>query len=172
MAHQFDAILDSEIEVGKPLKKSLFTKIQHNLDLHEQRIGDNAAGVAGTLPLILRVNGDYALLTPTQKANVLKTTFGADIIITNIFLYIDEAGTSGTTEIDILTNTTAGPSYTTVFSTKASADFGDGDDFVSTDGVLDSGNVAIDAGDILKLAITDSQVGANGFMVRIDYTFS
>ena len=168
----FDPITDEEIEVGKPLKKSLFTKIQQNLAEHEQRIGDNSAGVAGTLPLIMRVNGDYALMTPAQKANTLKTTFGADVTITNIFLYIDEAGSAGTTEIDVLSNTTSGPSYTTLFSTKPSVAFGIGDDAISSNGVLDGANLSVSAGDILKLTITDSQTGANGFMVRIDYTFS
>lgn len=167
----FTTIPSSAIEVGRALKKSLFTLIKDNLDDHETRLALVEAGVAGTQPLIFTVNGNYDLLTAAEKANVAKTTVSADITITDVVLYSNEAGDAGTTEINILTTTAAGPSYTSVFTTNPSLAFGAGDDATSSNQVLDAGNVDVDAGDIIKLVIVNSQNLPNGLMVRIDYVF-
>jgi hypothetical protein len=167
----FTSIPASAIEVGRAIKKSLFTTIKNNFDDHETRLNLVEAGVEGVQPIIFTVKGNYDLMTTAEKANVAKTSVSSDITITDVVLYIDEAGDAGTTEIDILTNTLSGPTYTTIFTTKPTVGFATGDDGTSVDQVLDGSNVNVDAGDIIKLAITGSQNLPNSFMVRIDYVF-
>jgi hypothetical protein len=167
----FITIPSSAIEVGRAIKKSLFTLIKDNFDDHETRLNLVEAGVEGVLPLVFNVNGNYDLMTTAQKANVVKTVVSADITITDVVLYSNEAGDAGTTEINVLSNTASGPSYTSVLTTNPTVAFGAGDDAASVDQVLDAGNVDVDAGDIIKLAIITSQNLPNGLMVRIDYVF-
>lgn len=167
----FMSIPSAWVEAGKALKESLFLYIKNNFDDHEARIAGVEAAVEGAAPLTMTVHGKYWLLSTTEKTNVVKALVASDITITAVRLYINKAGTSGTTEVNLLTNTLAGPSYTTIFTTRPSVGFGSGDDAVSTNAIVDVANANVDAGDIIRLDLITSQVEGDGFQVLIEYTY-
>lgn len=159
----FVAIASGEIEPGDPVKATTMTKVKDNFDDHETRLLSVEASSSAFPPIILRVNGVYPVDT-----NVLKTTANFSFQITGARLLIDTAGSSGTTEIDIQ-RFRSGGSYESIFSTKPTVAHSDGNDALSSTGVLNPSKVDIEAGDILRLHTTSVQVGGNGYLVRIDY---
>jgi hypothetical protein len=163
----FTAVTTTEISAGKPTTTTTFTKIKDNFDNHEQRIGALETGGTTTYPpIILRVNGCYA--TQGVLANILKTVCNFDLTITGVRLYIESAGTTGTTEVDLKVSHSGG-AYTSIFTTKPSVSYTVGNDGVSTNAVLDPTKVNILSGDLIRLDTTSVQVNGFGFMVRIDY---
>ena len=98
----FTAIPASWLEVGRAIKKSLFTRISDNLDDHETRINGVEAAQEGQAPLQFHVKGVYDSLISADKTNLLKIITRSDIEITDVKLYIDEAGTVGTTEVNMI----------------------------------------------------------------------
>ena len=170
----FITIPAESIEVGRALKKSLFTLIKDNLDDLNTRVGENSQGIAGTLPLVFTVNGDYNLTTAAQRTNMGKTVLSADITISDVFLHTDEAGGAGTTEINISKNTVASPTvYSSLLTTNPTVGFGAGDDAVSTDGVVNPSNDVVLAGETIKLTLITSQEQLpRGLLVRIEYSFN
>lgn len=163
----FNAITTTEVGAGKPTTTTTFTKIKDNFDNHEQRIGALETGGTTTYPpIILRVNGYYAI--PGALTNVLKTVCNFDLTITGVRLYIDTAGTAGTTEIDLKVSHLGG-AYNSIFTTKPSVLYSVGSDGVSVNGVLDPTKVDLISGDLIRLDTTNVQTNGFGFMVRIDY---
>ncbi len=164
----FIPITTGEIAVGEPLTNSTATKIKDNFDNLDERITDVETGSSTVYgPIVLNVNGEYSTLT-TPYTNLLKTTINFNITVTGVRLIIDDAGTSGTTEIDIKFKRGSG-SYTSILSTKPSVAYSAGDDSTSTNAVLNPGEVDLQAGDIIRLDLTSSQSRASSFIVRIDY---
>ena len=66
----FITIPSSAIEVGRAIKKSLFTLIKDNFDDHESRLNLVEAGVEGVLPLVFNVNGNYDLMLTIEIGNI------------------------------------------------------------------------------------------------------
>lgn len=166
----YRAITDAEIASGKPTSTTTANKIQDNFTDHETRIQDLEAGSDVDYPPILfRVNGHYGDGFTFPLSNVLKTTANFNLRIIGARLIIDRAGTSGTTEVDLLYSR-AGGAYTSVFSTKPSVLYSSGDDAVSNNAVLDTNNDDIEAGDLLRVDISSAQAEAYNFILRIDYT--
>lgn len=163
----FTSLTSGEILTGQPTSNTTATKIKDNFDNHEARlISVEGGGNVTYPPLIMRVNGHYDTLGAT--IGILKTVTNFALTITGIRIYIDEAGSSGSTEID-LKFSRAGGAYTSVLNTKPSVVFSAGNDAVSTNAILNSSYVDLEAGDILRLDTTSVQTGGRGFYVRIDY---
>ena len=168
----FTALSSAEISTGEPVKNSTQTKIKDNFDNLDSRV-TSLEGGSNTVypPIIMRVNGDYGVsgnLTIPATA-ILKTTMNFNLTVTGVRLVIDQAGTSGTTEIDLKYKRGAG-AYTSILSTKPSVLYSAGNDTTSTNTVLNPSQVNLQAGDILSLDLTQAQSKAVGMMVRIDYT--
>src|SRR6185312_11690075 len=108
----YTAINTGEIVSGEPTTNSLWTKVKDDLDDHETRIETLEGASSVYPPIILRANGAYFVMT-----DVLKTTTNFSLTITGARLLIDQAGSSGTTEIDILVSSGGGP-YNSIFTTK------------------------------------------------------
>lgn len=164
----FIPITLNEIAVGEPISNSTLTVVRENFDNHESRILGVETG-AGTVypPIILRVNGFYSTLGIYSRA--VTTTCNFNLTITGIRLIIDVAGSSGTTEVDVLYKR-GGGSWTSVLTTKPSVVYSAGDNAVSSNAVLNLGQVDLQAGDLIRLDITSTQAGAaNGFSTRIDF---
>lgn len=163
----YDEIDSGEIVAGKPVASTLTTKIKGNFDDHEERITDleNGNNVAYE-PLIMRVDGYYE--SYSGITSILKTVCNFNLTITGARLYIEKAGSSGTTEIDIKVSS-GGGGYSTIFTTKPSVAFGAGDDGVSSNAILDPTKVDLTGGDLIRLDVTSAQVNGRAFMVRIDY---
>ena len=168
----FIPISADEIAVGEPVRNDTLTKVLDNFDNHESRILGIETGT-GTVypPIILRVNGSYhQLLSP--GTNILRTTMNFNLTITGVRLLIDVAGASGTTEIDLLYKR-GGGSWTSILTTKPSVAYTAGDNAISSNAVLNAGEVDLQAGDLLRLDLTSSQnSAATGFMARIDFNKS
>jgi hypothetical protein len=165
----FTAINSTEIESGKPVSANTQTKIQENFDNHEDRITDLETGTSTVYPpIILRVNGPYADLSTAHRTGIIKTTTNFALQITGARLLIDTAGSTGTTQIDILKKS-GGGAFASIFTTKPSVVYTAGNDALSSNTVLDATKVDLLAGDILRLDLTSVQAAAEGFLVRIDY---
>lgn len=163
----FNSINSNEIDTGKPVSNSTQSKIKNNFDNLNNRVTSLEGGSSTVYPpLILNVNGDYTSMAGAK--GVLTTTLNFNLTVTGVRLLIDKAGSSGTTQIDIEYKRGAG-SWTSILSTKPSLSYSDGDNTISTNGVLNSGEVNLEAGDKIRLNITSAQAHANGMMARIDY---
>lgn len=167
----YNSITNTEIASGEPVLNTTQTKIKENFENLNSRVSTlEGGGSVVYAPIILRINGSYGesgdLTIPSL--GILKTTCNFNMIITGVRLLIDNAGVSGTTQVDVQYKRGAG-SWTSVFTTKPSVSYSSGDDSVSTNGVLDAGEVSILAGDLIRLNIDSVQARASGLMVRIDY---
>lgn len=160
-------ITTAEITTGEPVANTTQTKIKDNFIAHETRIASLEGGSSSVYPpVIFRVNGVYADVIAT---GLLKTTINFNLTVTGVRLLIDQAGTVGTTTIDIRYKRGAG-AYTSVLSTKPSVLFSAGSDSISTNAVLDPTQVNLLAGDIIALDITSAQTAAKNFIVRLDFS--
>jgi hypothetical protein len=156
----------SEITTGEPVTNTTQTKIKDNANNHETRILSLEGG-GNTIypPIILRVNGTY---NGCVYESILKTTLNFNLVITGIRLLIDTAGTSGTTEVNLKYKRGAG-SWVNILTTNPSVIYSAGNDALSTNAVLNTSNVNLQAGDIVRLDMISAQSGARGFLVRIDF---
>ena len=163
----YTIITDTEITTGEPVASSTQQKIKGNFENHEERIvAVENGGTTVYAPIIMRVNGLYS--TEWVLDNILKTTSNFNFAITGIRLFIDKAGTSGTTEVSVKWKRGVG-AWTSVCTTNPSVASSAGDDVLSSNAVLNSSNVNIQAGDIIRLDLVSAQINARNFFVRIDF---
>jgi hypothetical protein len=160
-------IEEEEIETGEPVKATTQEKIRENFENHESRITSIEGGTAVTYPpIIFRVNGNYSTLV---RDGILKTTLNFDLTITGVRILIDQAGSGGSTSID-LRYSRAGGSYVSVLNSNLTISSAAGDDALSDGAVLNLSEVGLQAGDILRLDLKGAQTNGRGFLVRVDYT--
>jgi hypothetical protein len=127
------------------------------------------------------VNGNYNVIPGVQSLVDGKRAIFKNYQIHGLMLSVDEAGASGTLEIDII-RLTSGGSTSSIFSTRPSLPSTAGNDarilrrfFDSTTLVASSGAVIpvlsvtnLSAGDVLYMNITSKQsTGAAGFTVEL-----
>ncbi|MDX9730208.1 MAG: hypothetical protein RBT63_00420 [Bdellovibrionales bacterium] len=164
----FTPLTGSEIAVGKAVRNETQEKIRDNFDNHEARI--NGLETGGSMvypPLIMRVNGNYAFQPIDQQ--ILITTCNFDLMVTGVFLLLDVAGFSGTTEIDVEYKR-GSAAWESVFTTRPSIPSSAGNNAISTNAVLNPDNVEIQAGDLIRLILKSKQSGnPRGLMARIDF---
>lgn len=162
------SINSNEINTGEPVSNTTQSKIKDNFDNLNNRVTSLEGGSSTVYPpLVLNVNGDYFSMAGAK--GVLTTTLNFNLTVTGVRLLIDKAGSSGTTQIDIEYKRGAG-SWTSILSTKPSLSYTDGDNAISTDGVLNPGEVDLEAGDKIRLNISSAQAHASGLMARIDFS--
>jgi len=159
----YTTIPAADIEIGKPVKKSLFQTIKDNEDDHESRIADLTAGANKVIVFTFEMLGlkQYANMTG-ELTRVALFKASRDFSIVNAQIYVlhggangDVAPTGGTLEIDIKKGTTLG-ALNTIFTVKPSVTtFGDGDTNGSVT-FVPNGEV-VDQGDWLQLDITNLQ---------------
>lgn len=161
------AITAAEITAGEPVTNTTQTKIKDNFIAHESRITSLEGGSAVVYPpIIFRVNGYYDVAVANR---ILKSTINFNLTITGVRLLIDVSGSAGTTAVDLVYKR-GGGAWTSVLTTVPSVAYGAGDDAISSNAVLNSGQVALQTGDILGLDITSVQTGAKNFIARIDFS--
>lgn len=160
----FTALTTGEVTSGKPVATTTQSKIKANFDDHEARLeAIEANSSAGDPPITFRIGGYY-----NTGTGILKTTTNMSLVITGVRILVDTAGASGTVQIDIKKKRGAG-AYTSIFTTLPSVVYSAGNDSISTNAVLDSGQSDFIAGDILRLDIVSGQTGGSGFLIRIDF---
>lgn len=160
-----------EIATGQPVSNETATKIKDNFESLDGRVTTLEGGGSTVYPpVIFRVNGSYGepgdLAIPAN--GILKTTLNFNLTVTGVRIIVDQAGVSGTTEIDLKYKRGAG-AWTSIFSTKPSVLYSAGDDSTSTNAVLNMSQVDLQAGDILRMDLTSAQARAIGMLVRLDY---
>lgn len=164
-------ITDEEIQTGEPVKSSTASKFKNNINLLQERITEAEEG-GNTVypPIILVVGGAYGEPGELQipAIGAVKTTLNFNITVTGVRLIVDQAGESGTTEIDIKYKRGIAE-YTSIFSTKPSLGFAEGNDATSTNALLNPAHVNLQAGDIIRVDITAAQKRAETLIVRIDF---
>lgn len=166
----FVAVSSGAIAVGEPVTNTTLDLIRTDLDDLDSRITTLAVGTVATTPIILSVNGVY---TNYVANGILKDTINSNIRVTGVFLLIDNAGSAGSTTIDIKYSR-AGSAYTSILSTLPSIPYTAGNDKISstsgTAAVVNATYRDLDAGDLIRLDITAAQTGGRNFMVRIDFS--
>lgn len=168
----YDPITEAEIEVGEPIKNSTLDKMRLDLDDHEDRLATVEASSVVFPPIIMRVSGGYGQLSP-PCLNLLKTTINFAINITGVRILIDEAGSAGSTEIDLKVSRSGG-AFTTIFTSKPTIAYTAGSNALSSAGTQNGTDGELASGDIIRLDLTAVQTDGVGFLVRIDWnrTFS
>lgn len=165
----FVALTSGAIATGEPVTNTSLDLIRTNLDDLDSRITTLAVGTVATTPIILSVNGTY---TNYVMNGILKDTINSNIRITGVFLLIDQAGSSGSTTIDIKYSR-AGSAYQSILTTLPSIPYTDGNDKISstsgTAAVIDVTYRDLNAGDLIRLDVTAVQTAGVNFMVRIDF---
>ena len=149
----FTSISSSLLNVGKALKREIFTLIKDNFDDHETRLTNVEAG---TISLNV-FNGVVKPASNFDHVGVAYYYVSGSAQISEAFIQIYEVDSfTGTLEIDILKSTTDtdDANFTSIFSTKPSVNFTSAADFdASINQVLGAG-ASIADGDILRLDIT------------------
>ena len=162
----FNPITNTEIESGKPVTSTTANKVQDNFDDHEARLQDLEAGSAVAYPpIIMRLNGPYGNLI--TRNNLLKTMPNFNLTILGVRLFIETAGSAGSTEV-MIRRVRAGVSNN-VLSSGLSVLFSTGNNYLSPNASFNPSYVDIDAGDLIILDLTSLQTNADTFFVRIDY---
>ncbi len=163
----FTAITDSEIQTGKPVSSTTQTKVQDNFDNHETRISALEGGATAVYaPIILSCYGKYA--SEWVMDNIVRTTLNFNLTITGVRLLINKAGSAGTTEV-ALKFKRGGGSWTSICTTNPSVAYSSGDNYLSTNAVLNPSNVDLQAGDILRADLISAQTNGYTFQLRIDF---
>lgn len=114
------------------------------------------------------INGPYNVVTPPQTFvdGMQFMLFNSTIL--DAYMFVEFAGSGGTTELDVLRATTPGGSFTSIFTTKPAilSTAGNaiwihvGSSVANTTApVLDSSQTAVNAGDAFRLDLTQSQTG-------------
>lgn len=160
----YEQINTSEIETGDPVTADLWEKVKNSLDDHEDRVSDLEAGASAREPLAFYVKGNYSSFGAVT--GVAYRRLFANITLTGGRLFIIDAGSSGTTQIDIQYKRGVA-AFASIFSTLPSAVYSDGDYFLSTNGVLSVTQLL--AGDVLRLDISTSQIGNEEFHVYLPF---
>jgi len=156
----FTSISSLVIQVGKAIKRELFTNIKDNFDNHETRLNlveTNASKVPVFEYLIL--NGSS--FSTATGLNYFEAT--TSFTITDAYVRIFEKGAlAGVLQVDVkrsVTNLASG-SFVTIFTTKPSVDYAVVADYgASTNAVFDPGQINISPGDYLRFDITTAPTG-------------
>ena len=158
----FTTLPQALIEIGKAIKKELWQTTKDNMDDLDSRVSDVEGASSSTLPLDFFVVGEGTVLDDAAR---LRCPF--NITITGVRLRVAEAGTSGTTEVDVLVDLGAG--FVTVLGGgNLQLAFGAGDDaevITPSLAVTD-----VDAGDTFRLDIKAKQSRARNYQIEIIYT--
>jgi hypothetical protein len=164
----YDDVTSTEIASGKPVATTVLGKVKDNFIDHEERLQELESGSAVDYPSItMGIDGFYGDQGPATHWDQEFPNF--DLTIVGARLIIDVAGISGTTEIDILVKPPAG-AFTSIYSTKPSASYTDGDGFITTNQILDPTKVSVPAGSVIRLDTTSVQTNGQNCYVRLDYT--
>jgi hypothetical protein len=153
---------DEEIKVGKAIKKELWKKLKDNFDNHEQRILTLSVGAA---PVVAWDNTVVNASSATSLTGLDYFEAVSSFTITTVKLQIFETGitTSGILSFDVKKNNSLDPiGFQSVLTTQPSINFSSASDYDFSEGILDSSNQFVNAGDFLRLDITSLPVQTVG----------
>jgi hypothetical protein len=161
----FTTISPAQIAAGEPTAQELFTKIKDNFDDHETRITATEGSLLTIAPIVWDLYGFVGRYS-AQTAITPNLLIRSNITLLSCRLMIDVAGTSGTTEFDILYKRGANP-FATIFTTRPSVGFAAGDNAVSTNAILSV--TTLQVGDILRLDLTSAQPQSKNCSIYLEW---
>lgn len=154
----FTSLTSAEISAGEPTKQELFTKTKDNFDDHESRITSLETVTVLVSPIVFDVRGEGF-----DKDAVTYHRIENAVTATGFVLFMKEAGTAGTVEVDVQKKRGAG-SFASILSSTVSVAFGSGDFATAAGGLADTD---FQVGDILRLDVKGIQTDSTGFEVII-----
>jgi len=159
----FVTISSADILAGEPTKQELFSTIKDDLDDLDARV--TVTESAGNLyrPIEFNVLGLYG--DGIVQDGLMFDVIRFDITILNVLLFIHDAGTSGSTTIDVEYKRGVG-AFTSVLTSPLSVSSASGDYAIGT-GTL--GTTSLLTGDILRLNVDAVQVLGQGFSVLVEF---
>ena len=150
--------------VGDPVTKDDFDIIRDNFEDHEDRLVDVEQNIAKIQVFNeLFLNAVALVNSSLEEVSIFRAE--ADFTLVEAKVIVLEAGTSGTTQVDVLKSSTIGGSFASVFSTKPSVAQAAGSNVESTNAVFST--TSISAGDYLKLNIDSLQLNQKRIIIHV-----
>jgi len=162
----YTTINNTDIEVGKPIKKELFDRIKSNFDDHETRLLALSGG-SGKLSLI---NHDIVIGSNASGllAGAIYIEVVQDCIATEgaIQFFAKSPASSGSLTVDIKKNTSTNPTgFTSLFTSAPTLNAASAPDFTRATGTINPSTQVLNIGDILRVDVTSLPVGLQKFRV-------
>ena len=167
----YSSLSTTLIEVGKALKKSIFTTLRSNQEDLNTRLTSVEGSASKARFFSENVLGASSYTAATGLAQI---RIDASIDVTDILVSIKDdttAITSGTLEIDIIkaTGTGDGADFSTsvsLLTTRPSIDFSTASDYdESSNQVINATNAALVEGDYIQLNVTSKPAALGNFFV-------
>lgn len=165
----YSAITTQEINVGGPVQNPTLAKIQQNEDYFNTQIAALSSSINNPKPIKFVIKGDgqgYA----TPLLGFAYERVWANMTLTAGQIWIPVAGGSGTVQVDVQYKRGVGGTWASIFSTKPSSPWTDGDGKVTTNGVLSVTSLL--AGDFLRLDISSVQASCKEFQVELPFIYA
>lgn len=159
----FITLTSADLVAGEPTKQEIFTGIKSNEDDLDSRLTAVEGSTNLYRPIEFSVLGLYG--DNIVKDGLMYDIVRFDITVLNVLLFIHDAGTSGSTTIDVEYKRGAG-SFTSILSSPLSVASGSGDYAVGA-GVLSTTSLLTN--DILRLNVDAVQALGQGFSVLIEF---
>lgn len=178
----YSAITATEIEVGKPVKKSLFNKVKDNFDDHETRVNSLEAGASKIEVANFELGGyiDHYNLSELSSvamhhANTAFTISELEVVIIDSPNALDSGGSAivssadGTLELELEKSTDGGANFGTILSTRPQVIDGENgagsssNDVANVSAIL--ANSSVNSGDILRIKVTSKKDTQGSFLI-------
>jgi hypothetical protein len=170
----FITIPAAAIEVGKALKKSLFTLIKDNFDDHETRIDGLEQGANKVEVFNFEVMGYINNYTAAELVQIGTFRAPSDTTLTEVKLILmngtngSSSSTSGVLSIDIQKSTDDGVTWNTILA--AQPEIGDGTNTTGSESALvtfitNGEDVAVD--DIIRVNVTSKKDTQGSFLIVV-----
>lgn len=148
----FVTISSAQVATGQPVTADLMAAIKGDFDDHDLRITSLESSVLNPEPLTFQIEGNAAPFIAVTGVAYMRVW--GSITLTGGFLWVIDAGSAGTMDVDVQLSHSGG-SFATIFSARPTVAFGAGNFAISSNGVLST--TALVAGDVLRLDINTVQ---------------
>jgi len=159
----FITLSAADLVAGEPTKQEIFTQIKDNEDNLDSRLTVVEGSTNLYRPIQFDVLGLYG--DGIVQDGLMFDLVRFDITVTNVLLFIHDAGTAGSTTIDVEYKRGVG-AFTSILSSPLSVAFGTGDYAIGTETLS---TTALLTGDILRLNVDAVQTLGQGFSVLIEF---
>lgn len=161
----YNAFTNSEIQVGKAIKKELWQKVKDNFDDHETRLAQAIAG--GSKIEIFNIDFLTGSFGNTITGVLYHEALQDMSVIEGAIQIFDKNGiVSGILSIDVKKNSTPdNTGMTSIFTTAPSINFATANDYDRSTGTLNTSTQNVLKGEILRLDITSLPVGLGKFRI-------
>lgn len=159
----FTTLPSDLIAAGKALVQEIFSILKGDVDDHEDRITVLEGGAGVFSPITFDVTGT---LSPFAQDGILVYRVNRTLRITAARLFINVAGTSGTTSIDVEYKR-GGGGWTSILTGNITAAFGAGDLYTAS-GTLVDASFEFQAGDLIRLNVDSVQDAMRDLSVYLE----